>query len=134
MAGQLSEIGINVEIESVDFSVYVTRKLDRTIDPITLGAWSQAVYDADGVVYLLFHTDEPWGVHYSNPRVDELVEEARSTLDQEQRLELYREALEIIREDAPVLFMHQQTLLSGVKTGTPVLTMPDETFIVYPKW
>jgi peptide/nickel transport system substrate-binding protein len=134
VAAQLSEVGITVEIEAVEFSVYVTRKLDRSIDPITLGAWSQPVYDADGVVYLLYHTDEPWGVHYSNPRVDELSEQARATLDPDARLSMYHEALAIIREDAPVIFMHQQTILSGAKTGSPVLAMPDESLIVFPKW
>ena len=134
VAGQLSEVGIEVDLEAVEFGVYVTRKLERTIDPITLGAWSQPVYDADGVVHLLYHTDEPWGVHYSNPRVDELAERARQTLDPDARLAMYHEALQIIREDAPVLFLHQQVDIYGRRAGAPVTPLADETIIVYPKW
>ncbi len=134
VAGQLGEIGIQADIEAVEFGVYVTRKLDRTIEPMTLGAWSQPVYDADGVAYLLFHTDEPWGVHYSNAHVDELVEKARATLDQDARLQMYHEALAIVREDAPVAFLHQMVGIYARRKGAPVTPLPDETIVVQPKW
>ncbi|MEA2514488.1 MAG: peptide/nickel transport system substrate-binding protein [Thermomicrobiales bacterium] len=134
VAGQLSEVGIQVELEAVEFGVYVTRKLERTIEPITLGAWSQPVFDADGVVFLLYRTDETWGVHYSNPRVDELAAQARTTIDQEARRAMYAEALQIIRDEAPVAFLHQLVDIYGRRVGAPIMPQPDETIVVQPKW
>jgi ABC-type transport system substrate-binding protein len=101
---------------------------------LTLGAWSQPVYDADGVLRLLYATNEPWGVHYSNQKVDDLLSEAALTLNPQRRLRLYEQAGETIREDAPVIFLHQLVDLYAKRSGAPLLAMPDETIIAHPKW
>jgi peptide/nickel transport system substrate-binding protein len=134
IVAQLGAVGIRVELELVEFAVYVRLKLERRIHPLTLGAWSQPVYDADGVLRLLYATNEPWGVHYSNQKVDDLLSEAALTLNPQRRLRLYEQAGETIREDAPVIFLHQLVDLYAKRSGAPLLAMPDETIIAHPKW
>ncbi len=43
--------------------------------------------------------------YYSNPEVDELLEQARRSTDRDERARLYREMQEIVREDAPWAFV-----------------------------
>lgn len=43
--------------------------------------------------------------YYSNPEVDELLQQARTTTDQDERARLYKEVQEIVHEDAPWLFV-----------------------------
>ena len=43
--------------------------------------------------------------YYSNPKVDELLEAARSSTDQAERAKLYKEMQEIVQEDAPWVFV-----------------------------
>jgi peptide/nickel transport system substrate-binding protein len=43
--------------------------------------------------------------YYSNPRVDELLEAARRSTDQEERARLYKEMQTIVQDDAPWAFI-----------------------------
>jgi peptide/nickel transport system substrate-binding protein/oligopeptide transport system substrate-binding protein len=60
----------------------------------------------DNFLYPLFYSENA-GVdnmsQYNNPAVDALLDEARSTANEDDRIELYREAERIILEDAPVI-------------------------------
>jgi peptide/nickel transport system substrate-binding protein len=43
--------------------------------------------------------------YYSNPKVDELLEAARSSTNQAERARLYKEMQTIVQEDAPWVFV-----------------------------
>ena len=43
--------------------------------------------------------------YYSNEKVDELLNEARTATDQDRRAELYKEMQEIVQEEAPWVFV-----------------------------
>lgn len=57
--------------------------------------------------------------HYANPQVDSLLQQARTTLAQSQRIPLYRQAQKLIVQDAAVVFLinevTQQITTSQVK-------------------
>src|SRR3546814_19515846 len=65
--------------------------------------------DADGLLSFWESTNDQ--AFYNNPKVDELLQEARSTVDQEKRLALYKEVTEIMCEEPPhiLLFFPQIT-------------------------
>ena len=67
--------------------------------------------DPDTLPFLALRT-EAWpekggfnSGYYSNPTVDALLEEARTSTDQDRRSELYREMQVIVQEDAPWVFV-----------------------------
>jgi len=71
-----------------------------------------------------------WG-SYSNPKVDDLLNTAVSTLDTAKRTDLYGQAQQLIWQDAASLFMHWQENLTGVsKKITGVFVTASETLIV----
>lgn len=43
---------------------------------------------------------------YSNPEVDDLLNEARRTSDEAERKELYDQAMEILHEDVPYIYLY----------------------------
>ncbi|MBI4278555.1 MAG: hypothetical protein HY660_08875 [Armatimonadetes bacterium] len=86
------------------------------------------------MIRLLFETRQPWGVHYSNPRVDEMLRSATRIIDPDRRLRLYQAALTVIREDAPVAFLHQLVDICGRRKGAPVFPQIDQRISVYNKW
>ncbi len=43
--------------------------------------------------------------YYSNPEVDQILEQARVSTDQTERAELYKRMQEIVHEDAPWVFV-----------------------------
>ncbi|MCB1488607.1 MAG: ABC transporter substrate-binding protein, partial [Bauldia sp.] len=67
--------------------------------------------DPDTLPFLALRTDafpDKGGFnsgYYSNPKVDELLEKARTSTDQAERAKLYKEMQTIVREDAPWAFI-----------------------------
>jgi len=54
---------------------------------------------------------------YSNPRVDELLKQGRSTFDQEERRKIYSQVQRIIREELPFLPVFSYSNILGRKSN-----------------
>ncbi|MCY3832656.1 MAG: ABC transporter substrate-binding protein [Chloroflexi bacterium] len=116
MAAQWEEAGIRVEVQLEDENTY----------------WAEAWMEVDlGVtgwgarpipqlyLDLAYHSEAPWNEsHYSNARVDELIETARTSLDQDTRTAAYKEIQQILLDDGPVVvpyfFAQFMVLADGV--------------------
>jgi len=51
----------------------------------------------------------PWWEGYSNPEVDRLINEAQKTFETEKREKIYQQVFQLIRDDAPWLFLYRPT-------------------------
>ncbi len=51
---------------------------------------------------------------YHHPRADELIAAARATTDVAQRRQRYGELMEIVRRDAPIIYLYRRQHLTGV--------------------
>lgn len=137
MVAYWSNVGINIEIERIDMgSLGDYLRFDPDENPgLTTQQFRTSAYQ-DYHLYRLFHSDSTHEVaaqrsNYENPEVDELIDQARATLDQDEREELYKEAQRLIWDDAAFvwIFVMQKVLTrrSGV-SGYRI--MPDEEFYV----
>jgi peptide/nickel transport system substrate-binding protein len=98
------EVGIEATPNAVDFAQVLVPALTTTFDfdVVFVGfGW-----DATGDQSAMFHT-ESYGtsfnfVKYSNPAVDERIDQANRELDAAKRVELLIEANDLINEDLPV--------------------------------
>ena len=107
----LAAVGFDVEIQTFEWNTFlgeVNPGLEGKADMAEM-AWM--TNDPDTLPYLALRT-EAWpekggfnSGYYSNPKVDELLEAARSSVDQSERARLYREMQEIVRDDAPWVFV-----------------------------
>lgn len=114
---QLKEFGIDIEIETVEWGAYLEKTANGEHDMFILG-WSTVTGDADYGLYPLFHSDnigDPGNRTFTkDEKLDEVLAEARRTSDTDKRLELYREAQEMLTDIAPMLYIHHQEYLVGV--------------------
>ncbi len=114
---QLEEIGVDVEVEVLEWGAYLDRTANGEHDMNVLG-WSTATGDADYGLYALFHSSqhgEPGNRTFiANDELDKLLDDARRSTDEEERFNLYRQAEEILVEEAPMLYIHHQEFLLGV--------------------
>ena len=109
---QWGDIGFDVEFQVVDFSILIDTLLSQTYDAIGL-FWGFSVPDNpnDASDTFMPAADVPnagFNVSsYNNPRVNELLDTARTLpgCDQTERAELYREALDILHEDVPWMWI-----------------------------
>jgi oligopeptide transport system substrate-binding protein len=70
-------------------------------------AWYADFPDPDNFFFPLLHSaGRPNYMSYRNPRVDQLLEDAREETDYAQRVKLYREAERLVMEDAPWITQH----------------------------
>ena len=113
IAGQLTKIGVRAKVETPEWGTYVQTALAHKIGPLYLLGWSSQTYDADGVLFSTLYTGNPWAM-YSNRDVDAVLLAARSSIDPEVRKGHYRKALALIRDEAPMIFLHRQVDIYGV--------------------
>ncbi|MGQ0571642.1 MAG: ABC transporter substrate-binding protein [Armatimonadota bacterium] len=135
VAAQLRNVNIRANVSTMDWPSYVGMILtppDRTrIQMIVLG-WAWPVLDCDGALYGQFHSTShpPTGLgpaYYKNDKVDQLLVQGRSTLDLEKRKGIYKEAQELIWNDAPWVFMWtQKWYVVTVKNLEGVRVLPIE--------
>jgi peptide/nickel transport system substrate-binding protein len=113
---QLAAIGIKVTVQVLEWGAYLAATAAGEHDMFILG-WTTVTADADYGLFPLFHSSQFGGpgnrTYYSNPRVDELLELGRENVDPAVRLAAYREAQEIIRDDAPWIFVNTGENISG---------------------
>lgn len=103
LAAQLAEVGFRVHNEHLSWLDFYERLKSGDGNCFTLN-WVADIPDPDSFLYPLFHSHGATNyVHYANPSVDEMLaggRRARSSLD---RLDIYREAEQLIIEDAPMV-------------------------------
>ncbi len=94
--GQLADVGIDMEIQTLELGTLIARVFDREQDfNIMRFTWP------DPVLLTFCHRTGQW--LYSNPDVDELLDKADSTLEPEERLEYVRQAqIELLNDAALV--------------------------------
>ncbi len=107
--------GVLMRPKPTEWSVMLDLLNHKDFDAITLG-WSSGV-ETD--IYQMFHSSQivPGGddfISYRNPRLDQLIEKARATVDEELRMPLWREAERILHEDQPYTFLMRRKSLTFI--------------------
>ena len=105
---QLKEVGIIVKIRIVEWSAFVTNFINkRRFDAVILG-WTIPL---DPDAYDVWHSsktepEELNFVSYKNPEADLMLENGRSTFNQDERKRYYARFQEILAEDQPYTFLY----------------------------
>ncbi len=137
IASDLAKIGVRARIQHYeDMGPVVTMIRENKAGPMFQMSWgSFSVFDADALLYDMFHCGSIW-TYYCNPELDKLLEQGRGTLDPEVRKKLYSQAQQIIKEDAPWLFLWGLHGIWGVSNKIAWMPSRDEVdrlFIATPK-
>jgi len=116
LVGQWAQAGINVELNINAWADQLAkyRDGDALVESHFMG-WGTSTFDADDVLWGGF-ARQPNKNNWVNDDVIELVTTARTSLDQDEREGLYAEALAIIHEEVPWLFLFQQFDIYGVRS------------------
>lgn len=113
----LSELGITVDIQVMEWGAYLDSTANGNHDMFILG-WSTPTADGDYAMYALFHSSNHGTAgnrsFLSDPELDQLLEQGRMEADVAKRQELYSQAQEKLVELAPMLYIHHQEYIKGV--------------------
>ncbi|MFC2030513.1 ABC transporter substrate-binding protein [Chloroflexota bacterium] len=106
LQSSLAEIGVQLELEGQPWSTMVERMNDATVRPeITFVAVYPTSPSADTAFWPMFHTDSGhWSnFNYSDPHVDEQLELARQSVDEEARRQIYYDLDRYLMDEAPAI-------------------------------
>ncbi|WP_099157129.1 glutathione ABC transporter substrate-binding protein [Virgibacillus ndiopensis] len=112
---QLTEIGLTVEIETMEWATFLDTARKGNYEMTFLG-WSNSTADGSELLYPNLHSDNIGSSNYSrykNEAFDKLVQESRSTVDQEVRKEKLHEANIMAIKDAPWIVMEHGTVTAA---------------------
>jgi peptide/nickel transport system substrate-binding protein/oligopeptide transport system substrate-binding protein len=104
----LADIGVRVELRDFDTWPAFQQALQQGSVQMFRYGWYADYPDPDNFLYFLFHSRSRDNYfRYRNPRVDQLLEEARRETNDLRRVKLYREAEQLILDDAPgIMLLH----------------------------
>ena len=100
IAKEWQEVGVNVEVEVV---TSVPSDYDAFLATVDI--------PKDPDQYSLWHSTQT-GTNiskYNNPRIDKLLEDGRTELDQETRKRIYLDFQRFLIEDSPAIFLYHPT-------------------------
>jgi peptide/nickel transport system substrate-binding protein/oligopeptide transport system substrate-binding protein len=100
----LQAVGIHVEIQYQSHWPTFSRMLAEGKFPIFLYTWYADVPDPDNFLFKLFYSQSPRNFfRYANATVDGLLTEARNSQDLQRRVRSFRQAEQLIMDDAPLI-------------------------------
>lgn len=113
VAAQLSEVGLKVSINEMEFSNYMNKYLKtRDLAQTSLLAQAWPTLDADGLL-TLFAPGNNYA-YWNNPAFGQALTEGRASVDPAVRLAAYRKATQIMCDEAPAIFLYTQPATYGV--------------------
>lgn len=107
----LKRAGIDMRIVTLEWNAFVRKLDERDFDAVSLG-WGRGSTEIDPKQ--IWHSESAQAsgsnfINYKNPKVDELIDKARVEFDQEKRIKILQEVYRIIADDAPYVFLFNDT-------------------------
>lgn len=131
---QLNEIGLDAEIESMEWGTFLETARKGNYEMTFLG-WANSTADGSELFYPNLHSDNIGASNnsrYNNPEFDQLVEESREGLDQDAREEKLQEANLMIMKDVPWIVMEHGTVSAAYDEKIKGLTLsPTGEWLLY---
>ena len=136
IADMWGKVGIRAKVEMMEMGARQRMLNERAVPPngMLLGNPQSTLLDADGSLWRILHPNGFNGKYWigSQPgqRFHELMEQARYTLDQKKRKQLYTEATQIIHDEKPWLELFQEVILYGATKRVQFKPRSDYRLIV----
>ncbi|WP_412057453.1 ABC transporter substrate-binding protein [Bartonella sp. DGB2] len=112
MQDDLKKVGVDVEIVTMEWGEYLRRLNEKGRDGAAIMQWSSDNGDPDNFLGVITSCAGIGATNYArwcNPAFDAIVEKARQTNDKAARIELYKKAQILFREEAPWLLIAHST-------------------------
>lgn len=135
IVAMLSQIGLDVSLASRPLAQHSPRILNGESDFYLMG-WGVPTLDSQYTLASLFHTKgEVYGIYnssrYSNPELDEIIQNIDREVDTDARDALVQRAWEIIKQDNAYIAVHNQVLAYAMRDGIRVAVPPTDAPRLY---
>jgi peptide/nickel transport system substrate-binding protein len=128
---ELADVGFDASIKLVDTPTFLKliQQGAQGGPALAVSRSSCACQDADGALYQLFHSGNPWTI-VENKEVDGWLDDARATLDSDKRLTDYRKISTFIAKEIPVVPLFQTVAIYGAAKPLQWAPTPNESLFL----
>ena len=124
IAQMWTRIGVKTQVDTMPAATFFSRAL-RAEFTMRITGWASDTGEASSNLTELIASSNPSKgrgavfdpARYLNPKVDELVEQSLATIDFDKREALYRDAQILALPDLPIIPLHHQVNVFGVRKG-----------------
>lgn len=130
---QLAQIGITVNIHSFDYATWFNILYEGVEDDMYLNGINASTGEPDKAFYQYMHQNfavprGPNTMRYVNERFSELLDMARTTLDDAAKEEYYIEAQQIFMDDVPGITYYQRNQECAAQSSLKGIRLVGESF------
>lgn len=133
LQGMLSEVGINLEIKSMDAATYTAATSNGEHQLFFL---SKTSIDSDSMLRAIYSEDS-FGASgnrsfYTDPQVEAMMDEALSTTDSAHAMDLYKQIQAIVAEEVPIYPLAIEYINAGMQANVQGFGLyPGKTHYIY---
>jgi len=114
IVAQLGEVGIKVNLTTLEFQAFFDNYITKVNDDMQMGFWSNANNTADADYGLALNVSSKGrGLYWSDPAIDQAIEDARQEVDTDKRTQMYHDMVDKIVKAAPWIFLYNQLDIYG---------------------
>jgi peptide/nickel transport system substrate-binding protein len=130
--GYLAQVGIGTDNQHFeDVNTFASYQQAGKLNDLVLGSWgSYSIFDADMLLYPLFHRSEPF-TYCTDPQLEALLDKARSSLDQKLRKQSLLQAQRAIVSQAYWVPLYSQDEILGLSKRLNYQAASDEIIRVF---
>lgn len=131
---QLMEAGFDVNIEMMEWGAFLEEAAGGNYE-MTFLSWANSTADGSELFYPNLHSDNIGATNrsrYNNEEFDELVEQSRTTIDQDERLDLLHEINDFATNDVVWVPMHHANVsVAYHEAVNDLIISPNTSFSLY---
>jgi peptide/nickel transport system substrate-binding protein len=133
VAEQLGRVGVQVNLRFAEWGAYLSKVQAGQGEHLFLLAGTNRTFDPHFTITRIYANASPFGMHYlGNQRVDSLAAEAAASLDPERRRQLYGQTLELLRAEAPAIWLAQLSDLYAAQSRLSWTPRTDSLLWMFP--
>jgi peptide/nickel transport system substrate-binding protein len=123
IAGYLGAVGINVELQPMEYTAFFPAWANRKMSGIYYFAFGSSLYDADSSMSALYETGSR--IYTVDPQIDSLARAARAEMDPEKRKAIFSQIFRLNKEKGTYVLLYNEVQAYGVKDGLNWKPRPD---------
>ncbi len=124
IANYLGQVGIDVELQGMEYSAFFPLWANRKLNGLHLFAYGPSIMDADQIIGSLY--DSTGRIYWNDPKVQQLAQQQRGERDKDKRRTLIGEILKLSKENVPYAPLYDEMHAYGIQDRVKWEPRPDE--------
>jgi peptide/nickel transport system substrate-binding protein len=127
----LSKVGIKTNLRTLEYSTFFTNWSKGEFDGMTMIGVTNPDGAPSSLFNLFLYSKGSWPYSLTDPKLDQLIEKARSTMDRDERTRTFSEIEKFVHDQAAWIFLWEQKDIYGVSKTLKWEPAPNEMIYLW---